>query len=78
MQMGGWTQMKDEGVGLCVRCPMDLGDSDGYSWLGRWGGPARRRQACQGGPGVGLEPIEKPVRAVSSAIVAGPGRPAGL
>ncbi len=64
--------MKDEGVGLCVLCPMDLGD-----WLGRWGGLARRRQACQGGPGVGLEPIEEPVRAVSSAIVAGLGRPAG-
>ncbi len=27
-QMGEWMQMKDEGVGLCVLCPMDLGDSD--------------------------------------------------
>ena len=63
--------MKDEGVGLCVLCPMDLG-----AWLGCGSGLARRRQACQGRPGVGLELIEKPVRAVSFAIVAGLGRPA--
>ncbi len=31
--MGGWTQMKDEGVGLSVLCPMDLGDGEYFLYL---------------------------------------------